>query len=824
MKRWDAIVPLVVVAAIASAVFYFRSQEQVVAPPALLGAPAATGERTPACTELAGEPDARLDACLAQLHESALSDAALAMIDDVADDGKLVTVARLPKEWESTVGLEIARAPLMADDEAAAAQALRDAGVRGLVVSRDLRGALDDDKRVLARLAYHSHLQWFQLRYVTDDLFVYTVRTSPTRVPLTTGEGLLNGLRARLAGTPVAKQRWKPSTVRLMGSMRLQGDTLALRHAVGSNIEAVLDDLAAGLRTTWARDVVPAGHGTLEQRLDDIRIEVHVVMERAPVEPRSQFALFDLWQMGVDGMMFKQRAGKTPDKFTYMPGSELVAQSIRSPDAFLRHAVEQFGWHDMRPWEVDPRTQLSIIRTQHFMEATRGGEGGVVRLFRGMPEVGMADMSDAHIQEMLIAGGEWWLHNMDDDGVIEYKYWPTQNRRSTEYNEVRHILAARDLADTWRYRRDDRYLDGSRRAMDWLLRYAVEATDAPAPPLPHPPDGTMLFRYPSISEAARLRKPPNQKLGTVAVALLGWVAWAQASGSKAEDERIRRMARFVRAMMDDQGKYRAYYVQPGHPYEKEKNDIVPGEAALSLGMVAEYFDEPEWLDDHKKFIDYYRPWFRERAKQVRPTGRWPRHTYDDLTRLDLVQFGPWSVMANKQYFMMTGDEEAAAFGLEVADWMIDYYQWTGERSPWPDFVGGYYKLPIELPAMQTFCYSEGTAAAYQIAATYAPERKDKYDRSTLEAIRFMEVMQYDPTDSYFVALPDKVRGGIKYTMNENKVRIDYVGHGLSTLSQYLDAKRYDPAATLDVVDPAERATWGPFETPPEPADAEPAAE
>ena len=64
-------------------------------------------------------------------------------------------------------------------------------------------------------------------------------------------------------------------------------------------------------------------------------------------------------------------------------------------------------------------------------------------------------------------------------------------------------------------------------------------------------------------------------------------------------------------------------------------------------------------------------------------------------------------------------------------------------------------------------------------------------------------MQFDPLDSYFVADPDKVRGGIKYTMTENKVRIDYVGHGLSTLSQYLDARDADPAVTLQVRDPAD---------------------
>ena len=54
-----------------------------------------------------------------------------------------------------------------------------------------------------------------------------------------------------------------------------------------------------------------------------------------------------------------------------------------------------------------------------------------------------------------------------------------------------------------------------------------------------------------------------------------------------------------------------------------------------------------------------------------------------------------------------------------------------------------------------------------------------------------------------MAKPEKVRGGIKYTMNENKVRIDYVGHGLSTLSQYLDARAADPAVTLEIADPAD---------------------
>ena len=112
------------------------------------------------------------------------------------------------------------------------------------------------------------------------------------------------------------------------------------------------------------------------------------------------------------------------------------------------------------------------------------------------------------------------MHNMKENGRIEYKYWPVQNRRSDDYNEVRHILATRDLADTWRYENDPRYLEGSRRAMDWLLTYEVDASSAPEGPMPHPPEGTTLFRYPSYEEMKKGGRPSNQKLGTVAVALL----------------------------------------------------------------------------------------------------------------------------------------------------------------------------------------------------------------------------------------------------------------------------------------------------------------
>jgi len=814
--KWQNWLPAVGIGAVIVAILVWRSQQ-----PASVGLGITNediwqprSDRQIQCLKVSGEPIDRLKACLPELSSPTLSSAAKAELGKLAKEGKLLAVgapdAGHPYDKPSDEILEL----LMGTDEAAANKAMRDAGYRGFVIDRDVKFSVDRVNTVLARLTYRDFYQWFQLRHVTEDLLIYSVRNSPIELPLSTADDMLRGLRKRLEGEKAEPQSWKPSAVRLLGSLRLQGETLLVRHAVvgsekggRSTVDVALDELAEKMRREWERHVVPMGIGRLDDRLDDVRLEVHVVMERAAVEPRSKFAIFELWEQGIDGMMFKQRepkpGEKLDEKFTYMPGSELTTRSFKSGDQFLRYAVKEFGWNDTRPWEKDPRTQLDIIRTQHFMEAQRGG-GPAVRLVRGLPEVEMSELTDKQIQDMLVAGGEWWLYNELPDKSFEYKYWPTQNRRSTEYNEVRHILAARDLADTWRYRNDPRYLTGAEHSMDWLRRYEVFSTDKPQGPLPHPPEGSMLFRYPSYKEQAASRKPANQKLGTVAVALLGWLAWAEATGSHSEDDRIRQMARFTAANQEADGRFKPYLVHKGHPYENERNDIVPGEAMLALGLVAEYFGEKKWVEvAYPKFVDYYRPWFRERKVRVNPYGRWPHDTYANQDRLDMVQFGPWSVMAAKQYVTMTGDKEAAEFGLEVADWMIDYYQWRGDNSPWPDFVGGYYKLPNETPAMQTFCYSEGTAAAYHIAATTFPDRKDKYDIATRESIRFLDLMQFDELDSYFVADQDIVRGGIKYTMTENKIRIDYVGHGLSTLSQYLDARAADPAVTLDIHDPTD---------------------
>jgi hypothetical protein len=53
-------------------------------------------------------------------------------------------------------------------------------------------------------------------------------------------------------------------------------------------------------------------------------------------------------------------------------------------------------------------------------------------------------------------------------------------------------------------------------------------------------------------------------------------------------------------------------------------------------------------------------------------------------------------------------------------------------------------------------------------------------------------MQFDPYQTYAFPRGDLVEGGIRYALNETKVRIDYVHHGLSAVYQYIQGARTDP--------------------------------
>lgn len=680
-------------------------------------------------------------------------------------------------------------------------------GADFVVVRWDILASVDRGRWVASRLYHDDFREYFQLVAVDENVRVYRPIEAPMSYPPQLASLTADQIRARLRGEKIYPLDVKTEDGRkwnLVATARLPGAReLATGMCMRDTYADCVVELANDLEREHRRYQEWYGGPKIGEQSEELIIEVHRVTERALILTDDRDKIESLWEMGIDGAIIIDTGD---DKAAIIPGSVAYTRSYREADRMLRHGAQEFKMSSLRPWRESDGT-LEKIRTIEYQELPGGY---LVPLFRGVPPVPMEVVDLPALEESVVMGGEWYLRNLHPNdqplryapGQVTYKMWPSENRYSDEYNLVRHTLATWNLVQAWQMAPErTEFLDGATRALDWTLTWQKSETLD---------DGTVItfIEYPQYDAQGRKMlvgdpsTPPapvaemnpnsNRKLGSIVVGMMGIIDLSRAKDTHEYDELLEEMGNFVLHMQDDDGRFRPYYVPPTHPYAKERNDIVPGEAALALVMLYEYTGDEKWIEPIPRYFEFYEGWWDVRETQKSTVSAWPAYQYNNQTRLDLVQFGPWSVMAANAYNRATGSEEGVDFALRVSDWMIDSYQWTEENAPWPDYVGGYYKMEGELPAMQAFCYAEGTAAAYQLATRVRPDQAAKHEVATRESMRFALQMQYDQLQIYPFSRGDEVYGGTRYAMNETKVRIDYVHHSLSAVYQYVLGARVDP--------------------------------
>ena len=699
-------------------------------------------------------------------------------------------------------------------DEQALHQAMLDDGASLLFLRWDISGSVDRGKWVASRLYHDDYRQFFTLVALDDHYRVYQVNPQPKQFPPQLAQLTAEAVRAGLRGEEIPPlpnlptedgKKWN-----LLATIRLDGGReLATGMCFRDTYDACVRELARDLEREHRRYVEWYGGPKIKDQADDFLIHVHRVTERAPLYATQREQLEVLFERGIDGAVILEPENA---KAAIIPGSVAYTRSYISVDRMLRHGAQEFHLGSLRPWR-EPENRLEKMRTIEYLQLPPSPEypqARLVPLFRGVPPVPMESVDIQRLEESVVAAGDWYIRNLHPNdqplnyapGQVTYKMWPSENRYSNEYNLVRHTLSTWNLVLAWNIEPKPEFIEGARRSLDWTLSWAKTETL---------PDGTKMtfIEYPQLDENGHKRlvgdpsTPPaalddlnpahNRKLGSVVVGLMGMIDLARATDDHQWDDLMVEMGNFVLHMQEDDGRFNPYYVPPTHPYYGERNDIVPGEAALALVMLYEYTGDEKWIEPIPRYFQFYEGWWDERVDRNNTTLAWPENYYpNDQDRLDLVQFGPWSVMAANAYHRATGDDSGTDFAMRVGEWMIDSYQWDEERAPWPDYVGGYYKNPAELPAMQAFCYAEGTAAAYQLALRARPEKREYFERHTRETARIALQMQYDDLSVYPFSRGDEVWGSTRYTLTQTKTRIDYVHHALSAVYQYIEAAKVDP--------------------------------
>jgi len=743
---------------------------------------------------------------------------------------------------------------LEGDNEDAFVQALEKKGIQSLVAATSLADPATLPKvSIQTRLSLFKPMERLRAVYLCPRFGLYEIAEAET-LSDEAGKALVALARKVLVGqTPPDKGALLPEVTgkrRREVSVMIQGLTpIANKNASSTTWHQLRRDLfesrqgrslydATVQAAKAVRDRFKKEHekreGAIEEAMKRLTIEVEV-FERPERVQSLQGALspkdYDLYlwraiELGVHGLV-----GKTGDKSVFLLPSSAIYWDRETVANFLdRIGKNLYGesGKDRARYRTDKGLSLFRFRTFHFREMTP--EGAVARLSRGIPPVTPEDLTRKRFEESVRWASHWLVDNINPvTHEFVYKYFPSKDIELTEmssdedaYNAVRHALAVYGLFMAYSALKEPWILEGAENAMKFITDRFVfgPAWFSNSAKGKLPPDAKKLdFGIPGpggrIDKSAVWKAPDGRDLpipqdmgflfhdntakmgGSAGVALL--VSEMILVQPERKDELLalyrpylEAVGRFLLFMQRPDGAFFHYFVASDHPMYKTTTTIYPGEVMFGLARLYRMLGDERYAEAFKKAHDYYKAWFEGEEKKVEPNG-----TYAERLRLDLVQFVPWISMAENEMHALKPDPDYADFGVHVSDWIVDHYQFNDGRTYYPEYLGGYYKIATEMPAMHGCVYTEGTAAAYDLArrAGLAP-LASKMARSTILGCRFAVQQIFVPgRNMHFIPNPDRAKGGARYAINRSKLRIDYSYHSLSALVQAL--RYFDPTQLKD---------------------------
>ena len=273
-------------------------------------------------------------------------------------------------------------------------------------------------------------------------------------------------------------------------------------------------------------------------------IDVCIVEGSRPVEARRLADEFYPRARGIVGIEFRLQ-GKTA---RYAPMRMLAANLSfpRALDRFLQR-------HDATLREFRQSGNLRLLSARQFLVSGDGSQ--IVNLFRGSPVVDPAPAAGENRAEEVAEGiGRWMLRNIDADGRLPYKYWPSRGGESPADNAIRRFLGSLALARLGELRGSARIRDAARRNLRFNLdRYFRDLGDG---------RGAIVERT-------------GAKLGAASVAALAILE----SPARAEFAReLEKLAAGVESLSDRKHGFRTFFFPPER--DGENWNFYSGEALL----------------------------------------------------------------------------------------------------------------------------------------------------------------------------------------------------------------------------------------------------
>jgi hypothetical protein len=476
---------------------------------------------------------------------------------------------------------------------------------------------------------------------------------------------------------------------------------------------------------------------TNSARVDAVEIAfAHSFVELAPDRWRSPIRNLDLGILGLEMSWGTAVERVSP--------TAMIARAAAAAKLLQRFRDEHAG--------AAARGERLVVRTFEAEQVLvlLGDEPTARRMLRGNELVAPGDVTRARVERFVKLGGDWMFANLGADGRMTYILEPsTGDEPDGLDNTVRQWMATIAMGRVAAARRDDALWRRVENNIDHNLgRYYRERGEAGIILL----DGTAKLGAMSLATLAIVEHPNRAKWQRQEAAL-----------RKAIDELWRADGSFI-----------SFY----EPRERGgQQNFYPGETLLLWAELLARGEAPELEQRFMTSFRYYRKWH-----------------LDDKNRNPA--FVPWHTMAYAKVWQRTRDRQLAAFVFEMNDWLLGVQQWR-EQPAHPDTQGRFYDpdRPFGPPhASSTGVYLEGLIDAHSMAeATGDAKRARAYRRAILRGLRSLLQLQLDDdVDLYYVTERERVRGGVRTTEHDDRIRCDNVQHGLMAAIRILD--RWGPEA------------------------------
>ena len=353
-----------------------------------------------------------------------------------------------------------------------------------------------------------------------------------------------------------------------------------------------------------------------------------------------------------------------------------------------------------------------------------------------------ANITLVKLNNSLTLAKEWLIKNFNKKGIFNYQYDPSSGKYSSRNNMIRQLMSSRLLAELSQDNSDLRKLH--KKNMDFLLRHWYR-------------EGGYIY-YNSKS-----------KLGANAMALRTLVYSPFFDDYRDEAEKL---ANTILSLQNPDGSLEPWYIEPGYKYDKDRLlTFYSGEAILSL---VEYYMKTKnalYLDAAIKSQDYYIEKYVTHLKQ----NYYPAYV-------------PWHTQSLNKLFKLTNEKKYADAIFVLNDELIKIQNTDSE--PWTECSGRFFH-----PAHPEYgtphsssdaVYTEGLSYAYEIARIVGDkEHQKKYRRAIILGAHNLINLQFTDSNIYNFQHPERVKGAIRYRVDNNRIRIDTTQHTIDAFMKII---------------------------------------